>query len=222
MAAAPPCQTRHHAGDRVLPQEIETETYVFRRRMASVGKWVSLYACSSSLSASPPPKSQSEYATMSSSNLMCSARYLLGSPPARRAGTSSMLLPNSCLSISVRIAPARRSRWTSREPARWISGTNLSAWKLHLHRSLCKNRRRRHEQSRGWMAMVLLSSRQVRRSRKMNCVRDLQMNGHRIEAEPVAESEEMDNAILLENWEHSFDEFRWRSFFRDVHVCDLS
>jgi hypothetical protein len=56
----------------------------------------------------------------------------------------------------------------------------------------------------------------------MNCVRDLQMNGHRIEAEPVAESEEMDNAILLENWEHSFDEFRWRSFFRDVHVCDLS
>jgi hypothetical protein len=70
--------------------------------------------------------------------------------------------------------------------------------------------------------MVLLSSRQVRRSRKMNCVRDLQMNGHRIEAEPVAESEEMDNAILLENWEHSFDEFRWRSFFRDVHVCDLS
>jgi hypothetical protein len=83
---------------------------------------------------------------MSCSSLMCSAgrgTYLFSALSAAwfsaKAG-SNMLFPNSCLSVSVCIEFTLRSRWTNREPACWTSGTNLKAWKLNLHISLCKGR----------------------------------------------------------------------------------
>lgn len=56
-------------------------------------------------------------------------------------------------------------------------------------------------------------------SREMKCY--LQIGRHRVEAEPVAESEEMNDAVFLKNGKCSSDEFRWLSLFRDVVIGNL-
>jgi hypothetical protein len=49
----------------------------------------------------------------------------------------------------------------------------------------------------------------------------LQMNRYRVEAQPVSEPEEVNDAVLLKDWEDRFDELRWIGLFRDLHVSDL-
>lgn len=47
------------------------------------------------------------------------------------------------------------------------------------------------------------------------------MNRYRVEAQPVSEPEEVNDAVLLKDWEDRFDELRWIGLFRDLHVSDL-
>jgi hypothetical protein len=49
----------------------------------------------------------------------------------------------------------------------------------------------------------------------------LQMDRYRIEAEPVAEPEEMNDTVLLKNGKCRLDEFRRFSLFHDVIISDL-
>lgn len=110
--------------------------------MVSVGKWISLYACSSFLSFSPPSKSHREYATISISNLICKARYLTGPLEVLFLfiGVSSIYFPSKRLSRMFKLVLYCRILLTSKEPISWILGTNFNAWKLHLHLKLCKDK----------------------------------------------------------------------------------
>lgn len=102
------------------------------------GKWICRYASNSCLSSSPPPNSHKEWATMSISNLKCRARYLEAfaarSLLAIMADTARE--PTRKWSNAPGWAECRRNLSRSKAPVSCIFGTNLSAWKLHLHRSL--------------------------------------------------------------------------------------